>query len=85
MRGRIQTLREALVGSLAATVPGRDFGFIARERGMFSFLGLTEAQVGQLKDRYSIYMTDNSRINVAGLNLDKVDYVSRAIAEVLRG
>jgi aspartate aminotransferase len=85
MRGRIQTLREALVGSLAEAVPGQDFGFIARERGMFSFLGLTEAQVGQLKDRYSIYMTDNSRINVAGLNLDKVDYVSRAIAEVLRG
>ncbi len=83
MRGRIQTLREALVDSLSDAVPGRDFGFIARERGMFSFLGLTEAQVARLKAEDSIYMTDNSRINVAGLNLDKVDYVSRAIARVL--
>lgn len=85
MRERIQTLRLALVESLSAAVPGRDFGFIARERGMFSFLGLSEAQVGRLKSEFSIYMTDNSRINVAGLNRDKLDYVSDAIAQVLRG
>ncbi|WP_341939410.1 amino acid aminotransferase [Marinimicrobium sp. C2-29] len=83
MRGRIQQLRQALVEALAKAIPGRDFGFIARERGMFSFLGLTEAQVARLREDFSIYMTDNSRINVAGLNLDKVDYVSRAIASVL--
>lgn len=85
MRERIQTLRQALVDSLGRTVPGRDFGFIARERGMFSFLGLSEAEVARMKADYSIYMTDNSRINVAGLNLDKVDYVSAAIADVIKG
>ncbi|MGD8175693.1 aromatic amino acid transaminase [Marinimicrobium sp. ARAG 43.8] len=85
MRGRIQVLRQSLVGALAKAVPERDFGFIARERGMFSFLGLSETEVGRLQRDFSIYMTDNSRINVAGLNQDKVDYVAEAVARVLNG
>lgn len=82
MRERIQTLRLALVEALGRDLPERDFGFIVREKGMFSFLGLTEDQVARLREHHSLYMTADSRINVAGLNLDRVDRVSRAIAAV---
>lgn len=82
MRNRIQGLRGGLVEALALALPGRDFGFIAQERGMFSFLGLSESQVASLRQEFSIYMTANSRINVAGLSQDRLDYVAAAIAQV---
>ena len=50
---------------------------------MFSFLGLSVEQVHKLKNEYSIYMTDTSRISVAGLTAEKLDYVSKAIVSVL--
>lgn len=83
MRERIAGLRVQLVTALNGLQQGRDFGFIAQERGMFSFLGLSVEQVHRLKNDYSIYMTDTSRISVAGLTTEKMDYVSRAIAAVL--
>lgn len=83
MRERIKSLRVDLVTSLNQLQSARDFGFIAREFGMFSFLGLSLAQVQILKRDYSIYMTDTSRISVAGLTVEKMDYVSKAIASVL--
>lgn len=84
MRTRIQGLRQSLVTSLAGYLPERDFSFIARERGMFSFLGLSEAQVQRLRTEFSLYMTSNSRINVAGLSVSAVDYVARSIAQVVQ-
>src|SRR5690606_38421182 len=83
MRNRISGLRQNLVTSLNAIQQQVDFSFIARERGMFSFLGLTRDQVLQLRSEYSIYMTDNSRISIAGLRNDKLDYVAQAIKSVL--
>ena len=83
MRERISGLRVQLVTALNAQQDKRDFGFIARERGMFSFLGLTKEQVQLLRREFGIYMTDNSRISVAGLSAAKMDYVSRAIVSVL--
>lgn len=83
MRERIAGLRVQLVQSLNGLQQGRDFSFIAKERGMFSFLGLTVEQVHRLKNEYSIYMTDTSRISVAGLTGEKMDYVAKAIAVVL--
>jgi aspartate aminotransferase len=83
MRDRIAGLRVQLVESLNALQQARDFSFIARERGMFSFLGLTVEQVHTLKNEYSIYMTDTSRISVAGLTTEKIDYVAKAIIAVL--
>jgi aspartate aminotransferase len=59
-----------------------DFAYIARERGMFSFLGLTTAQVERLRSEFSIYLVDSSRINVAGLNTANLPYVCEAIAAV---
>ncbi len=83
MRERIAGLRSQLVESLNGLQQARDFSFIAQERGMFSFLGLTVEQVRKLKSDYSIYMTDTSRISVAGLTTEKMDYVAKAIVAVL--
>ena len=83
MRERIAGLRVNLVKSLNQLQSQRDFSFIANERGMFSFLGLTVEQVHKLKHDFSIYMTDTSRISVAGLTNERMDYVSKAIVSVL--
>ena len=61
----------------------RDFDFIARQRGMFSFSGLTPEQVDALRERYSIYAVRSGRINVAGMTAANMDYLCSAIAEVL--
>ncbi len=83
MRQRIKNLRVDLVKSLNQLQRARDFSFIANEFGMFSFLGLSVEQVHKLKNDFSIYMTDTSRISVAGLTAEKMDYVSKAIVSVL--
>lgn len=83
MRQRIAGLREQLVSALNARQDKQRFDFIAREAGMFSFLGLSVAQVTRLKNEFSVYMTDNSRINVAGVNADNLDYLADAIVAVL--
>jgi len=79
---RINGLRTQLVERLDA-IGDRDFSFIAREKGMFSFLGLTADQARALRERYSIYMLDSSRINVAGVNASNIDYIAESIAKVL--
>jgi len=83
MRQRIAGLRSDLVSELNRRQQKIDFSFIAQERGMFSFLGLSKDQVHKLRDDYSIYMTDTSRISVAGLTAEKLGYVSDAIVSVL--
>jgi aspartate/tyrosine/aromatic aminotransferase len=85
MRNRINGTRELLVRKLAEKgVPG-DFSFIARQRGMFSFTGLTPEQVDALREKYAIYIVRSGRINVAGLSEANVDQVCEAIAQVVRG
>jgi aspartate aminotransferase len=83
MRRRIQGLRRDVLVQLRAHCPQRDFGFIASQRGMFSFFGITTAQVRALRATHHIYMTDDSRINVAGLRHDNLEYFARATAQVL--
>lgn len=83
MRARIQGLRHEVVGLLREHCPQRDFGFIAAQRGMFSYLGITSSQVQQLRARHHVYMTDDSRMNVAGLRRENLEYFARAIAQVL--
>ncbi len=62
---------------------GRDFSFIEREKGMFSFLGLSPEQALRLRREYSVYMLDSSRINVAGVNARNIDYLAESVAAVL--
>jgi aspartate/tyrosine/aromatic aminotransferase len=83
MRARIQDLRQAVVWQLREHCPQRDFGFIAGQRGMFSFFGISTAQVRALRERHHVYMTDDSRMNVAGLRRENLEYFARAVAQVL--
>lgn len=83
MRSRLNSLRELLVDQLRARNVPMDFSFIARERGMFSFLGIERAQVVALREKFHIYMVESSRINVAGINARNADYVADSIAAVL--
>ena len=83
MCDRIKTTRQLFVDAMKDRVPDRDFSFISRQRGMFSFSGLTPDQVQQLRTKYSIYIVGSGRINVASLTEKNIDYVSQSIAEVL--
>jgi aspartate/tyrosine/aromatic aminotransferase len=83
MRKRIQGLRHEAVRQLKQVCPQRDFGFIATQRGMFSYLGVTVEQVRELQSRHHVYMTDDSRINVAGLRRENLEYFAQAVAKVL--
>jgi aspartate aminotransferase len=83
MRNRIASLRRDLVAKLAKACPQRDFSFIERQRGMFSFLGVTKEQVHALRERHHVYMTDDSRMNIAGLKADNIAYFANAVASVL--
>jgi len=77
---RILGLRHAFSDALA---PVGDFGFIARQRGMFSFLGITPEQVRWLREEHGIYMLESSRVNVAGLNDRVLPQVASAIRSVM--
>jgi aromatic-amino-acid transaminase len=82
MRVRIKEMREELVKKLAAKAPGKDFGFVRKQVGMFSYSGLTKEQVGKLREE-SIYAVDTGRICVAAMNSKNIDRVVDAIAKVL--
>jgi len=83
MRVRIREMRQTLVQKLKEKAPGHDFGFVTQQRGMFSYSGLTKAQVERLKTEFSIYAVDTGRICVAALNSRNIDRVVDAIAKVL--
>lgn len=79
---RINGLRSSLRKALE-TQCGADYGFIEREKGMFSFLGLGAEQAVRLRQEYGVYMLDSSRINVAGINARNIDYVAESVSKVL--
>lgn len=83
MRDRINGNRAILVEKLKANGVARDFSFIARQKGMFSFLGVNPEQVARLQKEFSIYMVGSSRISIAGISEDNVDYLAQSIAKVL--
>ena len=83
MRDRINKMRTLFVETLKAKGVDRDFSFIAGQRGMFSFSGLTKEQVQVLRDKYSIYIVGSGRINVAGMTASNMDRLCEAIAAVL--
>ena len=84
MRNRINRMRALFVDTLERKGVRRDFSFIARQRGMFSFSGLDSRQVDALREEYAIYMVGSGRINVAGITEANVDYLCESIAAVLR-
>ena len=83
MCDRINGMRSLFVETLRKLGVNQDFSFIARQKGMFSYSGLTADQVDALRDRNGIYIVRSGRINVAALTPDNMDTVCKAIAAVL--
>jgi len=84
MRARIKAMRTQLHAALTARFGDtRDFGYFLTQRGMFSYTGLSEAQVDRLRDEHAVYLVRSGRMCIAGLSTKNVDYVSQAIASVL--
>lgn len=83
MRDRINGMRQKLVEALSDQgVPG-DYSFITRQRGMFSFSGLTKEHVDALREDFAIYIVGSGRINVAGLTPANIGYVAESIKKVV--
>ncbi|MFO0868860.1 MAG: amino acid aminotransferase [Pirellulales bacterium] len=84
MRQRIARMRQLFVDTMKQKSPGRDFSFICRQRGMFSFSGLTPLQVDELRTKHGVYIVVNGgRINVAGMTEGNIDSLCSAIAAVI--
>jgi len=83
MRDRINGMRREFVKQLEAKGAKGNFGFIAEQRGMFSFSGLTKAQVERLRDDFAIYAVGSGRINVAGMTPANIGPLTDAIVAVL--
>jgi aromatic-amino-acid transaminase len=85
MRDRIRGMRTGLVEAIKAQGVAQDFSFVVQQRGMFSYTGLTAAQVERMKEEFGIYAVSTGRICLAALNSRNVDYVAKAIAAVTNG
>ena len=83
MRERILAMRRSLHAVLVAKCPGRDFGYFLSQRGMFSYTGLSAAQVDRLRDEFGVYLVRSGRMCVAGLGTRNVERTATAIAAVL--
>ena len=84
MRERIRAMRSALVEKLAAAGVRGDLSYIIRQKGMFSYSGLSAAQMDRLRTEFGIYGVSSGRICVAAINRHNVDYVASAIAKVMQ-
>jgi aromatic-amino-acid transaminase len=85
MRERILAMRRRLHAVLGARLPGRDFGYFITQRGMFSYTGLSAAQVDRLREEHAVYLVRSGRMCVAGLNNANVERVAEAFAAVVEG
>ena len=84
MRTRIHAMRELFVETMKSKAPNHDFSFLADQKGMFSFSGLSNMQVDELRNKYSVYVVANGgRINVAGMTEENMPALTDAIAAVL--
>jgi len=84
MRDRIRAMRQKLYDVLTVQIPNRDFTYFIKQRGMFSYTGLSVEQVHRLRDEFAVYLLDSGRMCVAGLNASNIAYVADAFAEVLK-
>jgi aromatic-amino-acid transaminase len=83
MRTRIKAMREGLHASLLARRPDADFGYLLKQRGMFSFTGLSPVQVRRLREEFALYLVGSGRICMAALTAQTLAPVADAIAQVL--
>ena len=83
MRERIKKMRQLLADKLSKRLPDRDFSYIVRQKGMFSYSRLTKPQAIALREKYAVYALDSGRICVAALNEKNIDYVAECVAKVM--
>ena len=83
MRERIAAMRRSLHAVMSVKLPGRDFGYFLSQRGMFSYTGMSAAQVDRLRDEFGVYLVRTGRMCVAGLNTGNVERTAAAFASVL--
>lgn len=83
MRLRIIAMRKTLVDVLSTALPGKNFDYLLKQRGMFSYTGLSAQQVERLREEFGIYLVGSGRICVAGLNSNNVQQVAQAFAAVM--
>lgn len=83
MRLRIIAMRKTLVDVLSTALPGKNFDYLLKQRGMFSYTGLSAQQVDRLRNEFGIYLVGSGRICVAGLNSNNVQQVAQAFAAVM--
>jgi aromatic-amino-acid transaminase len=84
MRERIAAMRKTLHGVITDLVPGRKFDYFLTQRGMFSYTGLSAAQVDRLREEFGVYLVRSGRICIAGLNSGNVERAARAMAAVMK-
>jgi len=83
VRQRIISMRTLLADNIQNNAQGVDFSHIKRQKGMFSFLGITPEQLTRLREEFGIYIVSSTRINLAGINSSNVDYLADSIRTVL--
>lgn len=83
VRQRIQSMRKFLSDGIQNNATGQDFSHIVRQKGMFSFLGISNPQLNRLREDFGIYMVDSTRINLAGINTGNIGYLCESILAVL--
>lgn len=83
IRNRILEMRKAFTKELISKSMRKEFIFLNQDKGFFSLLGITEAQVLTLREKNGIYMPLNGRINMAGLTSSTIDYVTDSISKIL--
>jgi aspartate/tyrosine/aromatic aminotransferase len=83
MRERMLTLRRALAAALAKTCSAEMASVIEKQRGMFSTIPVTPEAADALRTQHHIYMTRDGRMNIAGVSLESVDYIAKAIGAVV--
>ena len=82
MRLRMQQMRQSLRDQLEQALE-HDFSYLTTQQGMFSYTGLSPAQVQQLRDDYAIYLVGSGRLCIAGLNQKNLSYVAQSLSQVL--
>lgn len=83
VRGRISAMRTLLAERLAGNASGIDFGFIRRQKGMFSYFGIRPEQVKRLREDHAVYMMESTRINLAGVTRANINALANAVHAVL--
>lgn len=84
MAGRINDMRQALYDNIKNCGSKLNWDHIIKQIGMFAYTGLNLEQVRRLKNEFHIYMTNDGRISISGLNTNNVEYVAKAFHEVTK-